>query len=129
MGSGAKATISWEVLRALPIITNSPPQRSHRMTGIDALFPDETSKEDCLRTGYLEVVGQAAQLRNPDARIILGETQEGELLSRYAKTYQGIKTGDDPRHKHFFWEVAKLNNRWRFCRSTVEKSKPFSVIF
>ncbi|MDP3494420.1 MAG: hypothetical protein Q8R82_15020, partial [Hyphomonadaceae bacterium] len=49
LGSGATATESWEVLRALTIVTNSRPPSEAVITGIDAGLPSEAQKTLALR--------------------------------------------------------------------------------
>jgi hypothetical protein len=65
-------------------------------------------------------VEQAKQLDNPDARVAFEEVQ-GELLEKYAGSYQGIKSGDDCAKRRFFWEQL-WTQQWIPLLSTVENT-------
>jgi len=127
LGPRAFRTISGEIVNvALLLMTCSAPHRPHTVDTIDAYrLATPAEKAKSLRASPLTKMEQLAQLRNPDARITLGEIEEGAMLSKYASTYQGIKTGDDPRYKRCFWEIRDITDRWRFYQSSVERSVPF----
>jgi hypothetical protein len=55
----------------------------------------------------------------------LSATAAASLLGVYAESFQGIKTGDDPRLRRFFWEVPDLGKRWRAFQSTVRATCPY----
>lgn len=65
------------------------------------------------------------QLENPDSQIVLESQGTGRLLSKYAASFQGLKTGDDFRYRRCFWEVAEIGQRWRVFQSTVEATVPY----
>jgi hypothetical protein len=52
-------------------------------------------------------------LQNPDSRITLEEANTKSLLKQYAFSPQGVKTGDDPRFRRYWWELPAFNERWR----------------
>ncbi len=108
---------------ALLIIANHAPASNNVLTGIDASLPKSAfEKADLLRELPLQIVEQSMQLHNPDMRITLEQAKQGALLSSYARCYQGVKTGDDPKLRRFFWEFAEITPSWRFYQSTVEKT-------
>ena len=74
-----------------------------------------------LRHSDIRSVEQAAQLRNPDARVVFVEAQ-GDLLDLYGAAYQGISTGDNSAFKRCFWEQP-LSSQWMLFHSTVEDTK------
>lgn len=78
------------------------------------------NKADSLTKIDLEVIDQTRQLTNPDAIIVIGSPSNGELLSTNAKSYQGLKTGDDGRFRRFLFELDKFDSRWRCLQSTVK---------
>ncbi len=67
----------------------------------------------------MQVVEQAGQLKNPDAKITIGNLGSTELLQAKSGSYQGLKTGDDERYRRCFWEVS-VSDRWRKYQTTVE---------
>ena len=78
-------------------------------------------KAERLRDADIRGVEQAAQLKNPDARVTLVEA-EGDLLDRHGAAYQGISTGDNPAFKRCFWEQP-LSSQWVLFHSTVEDTR------
>ncbi len=85
-----------------------------------------TEKSTGLRTASLLLLDQLGQLKNPDARIVLGNISSLEQLRRYADSRYGLRTGDGERLIKYFWEVADFaNGDWRFHQSTVLKNEPF----
>ena len=92
---------------------------SNRFFGIEASAlgsPEEKSKALSAATGL--VMAQDKQLSNPDARIVIGDLSNLPLLSNYAKTSQGLKTGDDSRFRQTFWEHPLINMRWKFYQGS-----------
>lgn len=121
LGPNAFEAISGEVVNViLFIISASHPLSEHKIPFIDANVdknPDEKAKT--LRTSRINLVHQLSQIDNPDSRVIPDEIQTGKLLTNFATTHQGMKTGDDPRYVRCFWEIPDLGTRWLcYQRST-----------
>lgn len=74
----------------------------------------------------IKSIEQAKQLENPDARIALEKASELHLMSKYAASYQGITTGDNPRFIFNFWETNSINNEWRTFQSTGDEPLHYS---
>ena len=119
VGSGATAKASWDVLRALAIITNETPMLSDMITGVIAVSPDEANRAKELQIGEIKHVEQSEQLRSPDARVTLEENADEELLEEFSIANQGIKTGDDNRWRQMFWERHSIDMGWKRYQSTV----------
>ncbi len=101
--------------------TRAPAGEGFQLRGVDASAQKGAQeKAVLLREGEVMEVSQKGQLANPDARVQLGEASELPLLERYARAFQGIKTGDDFRHRLMIWELAQRGKDWRFMQSTVE---------
>ncbi|MCC6785235.1 MAG: N-6 DNA methylase [Planctomycetes bacterium] len=79
--------------------------------------------------GSVKLVPQAEQLKNPDARIVVGSTATEALLVEWVRAFQGVKTGDDENLTRCFWETSLVRSRWRFLQSTVETSIPWGGNF
>jgi hypothetical protein len=106
--------------------TKSHPAAEFQLRGVDASAPKVPKvKAALLREAELVAVSQKGQLGNSDARISLGESSDLPLLERYARSFQGIKTGDDPRFRAQFWECPLSASSWIPLQGTVEKTAPF----
>jgi hypothetical protein len=124
LGSRAFETISGEVVNVgLFVHTKTPPVPASTFSGLDASevsTPD--GKAQVLRYGVPVAVRQLAQLHNPDCKLMFEQSASTSLLSRFADSYQGIKTGDDERFRRFFWEFNRGEARWRFFQTTVDQT-------
>ena len=105
---------------AMLTLTNQKPSRDSRFTG-QSVADEKTpnSKGEALRSGSLVVLSQHEQLENPDAIVAVEFLQRGIRLQEYATAYEGAKTVDIGRFRHFFWELsAVLTNDWWFHNSS-----------
>ena len=96
--------------------------------GVDVSEPRTSSEKAAqLLTGEIKSVEQAKQLENPDARVLLDQTDASTLLGEHVEVPQGIKTGDDNRFRFNFWEI-QTKQFWRFYQSTPDniEGKAFS---
>lgn len=127
LGPGAFETISGEVVQAILLTqTHASPSLDFLLHGVDASAPKSAAqKADELQKGQILVVNQRAQLRNPDARVALGAASALPLLDRYAASYQGITTGDNPRFIGYFWEIATWSKSWKTFQSSGDTSAHF----
>jgi hypothetical protein len=111
---------------ALAVVTEVRPGAATRFAGLDANDgADPAAKAEVLLDGELRVLGQAGQRGNPDARITVATTVDAPTLSRYAESYQGIKTGDDEQFRRNIWEQEIRKGVWRYFQSTVEDTMVF----
>lgn len=120
VGSGATATASWDVLRALAIVNVFKRDDDYPITGLEADESTEQQRASWLRDGVVLRSSQSVQLANPDARISLSAGQGGKLLSLYSESLQGTSTGDTPRFVLKFWEVRAGAKDWEYWQSTVK---------
>jgi hypothetical protein len=127
LGAGAFREITGEVVKAILIsLQNRPPAAQHSFLGLDvAERGSAEDKDSALRTEPLQPVDQARQLENPDARVVLGEVRELELLEKISDSYIGQRTGDGPRFIANFWELPLVSNGWVFFGSTVKEIRDF----
>lgn len=126
LGSRAFETISGEVVNAVLVSVTNQKLRDSYFLGIDCNSGGSASEKfKKLTDGTMCLLGQVTQVKNPDSRIIIGHFAASDLLERYAQSYQGIKTGDDPRYRRAFWEVYPSKEKWQFIQTTVENSMPF----
>lgn len=88
--------------------------------GIDALSrPSIDEKVAELLEGRVCALLQRDQYDNPDHLITVAPPTRGALLLDYAKSFQGIKTGDDDRASRCFWEFPDLSEAWRPFQASV----------
>jgi len=127
LGAKGFQTPMWDFNVMLISFQHQKPLFTHLFSGIDVSeFPNAQKKDDALKTVELKVVNQLDQLKNPDARIVIGENITGGLLSKYAKALQGIATGDFSCFGRFFWEMNQIDNiNWIFQQSTFNKTAEF----
>lgn len=128
LGSGAFRQISGEVVKvALSVISTVRPTPDHAILGLMAhQVSGADAKAKLLQAHDQLCPSQAAQLENPDSRITLTRVEPGTLLARYADGLQGIKTGDDPHFRRYFWEVVdESEKKWSRFLSSVPTSMPY----
>ena len=127
LGTGAFETISGEVVNvALLGLSAVLPPTDHRFHGMDtsaARSPGE--KADRLRRDALQSSHQAAQPSNPDARVLLGEVAQEDLLEGQALCRLGVVSGDGPRWIRKFWEVAESASSWTRLQSAPERTAEY----
>jgi len=126
LGAGAFETISGEVVNVtLLALTNAPPALDHPMSGLDVSDRNKPAdKNRALREAEIVTLLQAGQLENPDARVTLDPASALPLLEKYAKSFQGIKTGDDPCYRRNFWEIPAIEGVRPF-QSTVASTRTY----
>lgn len=83
-----------------PILTRNRPPETQLFAAVDASRAQILEeKSGLLTSGHIVLLSQMRQFDNPDSRILFGISVDMELLSERARSYQGIKTGDDGRGK------------------------------
>jgi len=105
----------------LVTITNAKPSESQTLFGIEASSPKTPEeKAQLLAYGTILETKQAVQLANPDSRVVLAETTQGELLSSYADCYLGLHVGGWDAYRRGFWEVSSLGGDWVTLQGSVD---------
>jgi hypothetical protein len=69
---------------------------------------------------------QSSLSANPDSRIVFEDMGKDVLLQVYAYSWQGIKTSDDERFAHFFWEFPEEIEGWNFYQRASRDSVLYS---
>ena len=107
----------WAATTALTVVSRSRPHECHCMTMFDvSIEKAQDAKAETLadrRSCDVTIVRQSLQITNPDSRITMKPGSAQTLLSSYARSPQGIKTGDDARYRRHVWEVGSDEHRWR----------------
>jgi hypothetical protein len=120
LGPGAFETISGEIVNvALLGLTASLSSEDHLMGGLDVSGEKQPrAKSLALSSSKPDgtvLLSQAAQMNNPDSRILLVPQDDSPLLSVVAEFGKGSTTGDRPRLLVNFWELDQLtdsNEKW-----------------
>ncbi|MBL9184322.1 MAG: N-6 DNA methylase [Verrucomicrobiaceae bacterium] len=110
LGHGAFETIGGQVVNvALLSISQTGPGATVVIAGLDVSSSKSADeKATSLRShSSLKVVGQADQITNPDARIVIGEMDQSTPLGRYAKSTEGTSTGDNEAFLRKSWELRE----------------------
>ena len=106
-----------------PIITKETPQEKQQFAALDASQAQLLEEKAAILTsGHITLLNQRQQLNNPDSRILFEDGAAFELLSCHARSYQGIKTGDDGLGKRYWWEFPSRDSNWRWFQSTVDQT-------
>jgi hypothetical protein len=79
-----------------------------------------SDKAEALLKDPPKLLVQSDQTKNPESRVVMVSAARGSRMASRATSQQGIKTGDDPKLRRYFWEVPVLGTRWRPFQSTVE---------
>ena len=127
LGPNAFETITGEVVKVVLLtLTRAKPAADEFLRGLDVsdLKTPHAKATSLLHDDIAEVV-QADQLANPDARVLLTRPGHTDLLSVHARSYQGIKTGDDAHRRAFVWEVDSQQKPWKTLQSTVDTTTQF----
>lgn len=115
----------WAANTVLFVLSHVMPNIEQTIGGLDVSKPrDPQSKAVLLRSSPTTSVNQIAQLKNPDARLLLSSLPDLPLLQDYAESLQGISPADFPHFGRFFWEIHTFTD-WRFWQSTIEETVPY----
>ena len=94
------------------------------MHGLDVSeFRTADEKAARMREEAIQSAEQTRQLKNPDSRIVLGQSFHGELLEESALAPNGMHGGDSWRYRNFFWETRAKNTIWRYFQTAVNETE------
>lgn len=99
---------------AMVVVSRAEASAESKFCGFDVATFDkpQLKAQELMRTSG-NVLKQSAQLANPDARVSMIEISGG-LLSKSAKSYVGVQTGDTERYIKCFWELKSITPAWMF---------------
>lgn len=113
LGARAFSQISGEVVRVALTAWSRGRRRDGKIFALDVQGePGVADKAKALTSKPGTQVSQQSQKDNPDSVITLVDDSGTETLDCFARAYQGLLTGDDPRFKHFFWELPAPSRDW-----------------
>lgn len=125
LGPRAFETIGGEVVNvALLAISASKPAKDHAMAGLDvadARTPTDKAERMADRVPTpVQVVPQAGQSKNPDARLAFGASTEHGRLEQYAICRLGLGTGDTAHYIRNYWELPVITGYWHRFQTTTD---------
>jgi len=116
----------WAAKTALSVLATTPPGDDARISGLDLDEHRVTAeKPRLIRSTEPVAVVQHDQLRNPDARVVLGSMSRKPTMEAVATSLQGIATADYSRFGRSFWEGGVDGERWILQQSTVPETSLF----
>lgn len=119
-GSGATSTASWDVVRALAIISRSERSGDYEIAGIDVSAPDEEGRARGLVELSPVIVTRRKLTAVSGARFAFTDHGSSARLSAFADSYKGICSGDTERFQRCFWEVATIHGSgWSFQQGSI----------
>jgi hypothetical protein len=121
LGPGAFETITGEVVKAsLVAMSKRNPNKDGEFFANDisgSIAIREKVHE--LKCGDFNRLSQAGQLKNPNWVVTSESLTHGKLLQKFATAYEGAKTVDIDRFRHFFWELPRVQEpQWWFHNSS-----------
>ncbi|BBO87501.1 hypothetical protein DSCOOX_06810 [Desulfosarcina ovata subsp. ovata] len=120
----------WAFDTSLIIKSKRKANNDSKIIGIDASESRQCeTKAHYLRTEPIKCVGQANQLNNPDARVMLDIENTGKLVEYYASSRTGLQTGDNDRFSFLFWEFMKIDNPWVSFQRTADETDFFKGMY
>jgi len=124
LGPGAFTTISGEVVKPiLLIISNEKPDSYCYIMGFDISEIPAKEKPSALIKSEIEADKQFNQINNPDSRILLSNFQNVTLLREYARSVEGLSTGDAPKYIRMFWELPNIPKEWSYLQGGASKTQ------
>ncbi len=112
LGPGAFGAIGGEVVQ--PVLWSATSGASaETFVALDCRTAEGVSgKARLLQSGNLLKENQASVLARPGMKVALGLGGSSELLSKFARSVEGLSTGDSARFRLFFWEISDLADVW-----------------
>lgn len=113
----------WAATTCLTVVSLRSPSAQSKIVGFDASDTrDPELKGSLLMLNKPTTALQHSQLSNPDARVTISQKDQGELLSMYANSIEGLSTGDSDRYILKFWELPAKNKNWEWFIQNVNNS-------
>jgi hypothetical protein len=125
IGSGSTATMSWDVLRALTVISASVPLGNHSVAGAKTHASDEDTRSQTIRVATVNTISRKAIEAGPDMRFAVVPQSDHLLLSEFANAYVGFQNGDTPRWVQNFWEEERIADGWSAFQPPSERTTNF----
>ena len=126
VGSAVQAKASWDVLRALAVISNERSNPVDRVTSVEAPSAEEASRAVEMTVNPPQSSDTSRLLSVPDYRLVFGYEPKALKLGDVADSFQGIATADYSRFGRKFWELVIPSADWEYQQSTVSRSELYA---
>ena len=125
LGKDAFGAISGEVVQSSLLVLSSCGEfgKVLAINASEAKGPNE--KSNVLKAGTISPVIQSELRDSPDTLLAFGE-KVGELLSKFATSWQGLVTSDVARYIIKFWELPQEGREWERYVTAPTDTKPYS---
>lgn len=126
LGPKGFQTPMWDFNVCILALTKNRPEANGLLVGWDVSENrGATAKSESISRKATQILKQADQIKNPDARIVFGDASNDALLVKNAESIKGLTTGDGSRFIQFFWEQNHLLKGWDWFQSTVSSTIDF----
>ena len=129
LGSNAFRDMNWWAAITMLIgVSVAPPLASDVFAGIDVGDDkNQDQKAYLLGTRLLRSVHQMAQLKNYGHAITFNDAVSAQSLAAFARSIEGLSTGDGDRHLRKHWELDRLCDRdaWDYFQVTPDDTAEF----
>ncbi len=122
IGSGATAKASWDVLRALSIVSKVEPRDNYSVKGVEATSTDEDSRSQEVRKNSISLTSKNNIVNSPDAKYTFENFTGISLIEKYAWSFQGPSTADYSFYGKKYWELARINEQWELQHGTFQST-------
>ncbi len=126
VGSGATAKASWDVLRALAIVSNYKSRPTSSLNGVEVTSADEEIRAQELRDNPVKLSTAKQICLVPDYRFAFDFGENQSFLGDYGKCIQGILPADRGQLVRVFWEAPCLPIGWEFLQGSCSETKEFN---
>ncbi len=125
LGAKAFSENRGEVVKPqLSIVSRTPPGGAQELRLLDvSLLRSPKVKAGGLIAMQARPRRQVDALRSPDSRLTAVSTSGESLIRDFAKSYQGMSTGDNPQFRRLYWESPKLSPGWRLQLGSVSPTR------
>jgi hypothetical protein len=114
LGPGAFETIGGRVVQpVLWTASTDQPGEGDEFFAIDCReYSGPSGKAAALATVDPSSETQAVLRERPGMKVALGLGSTATTLARFARSVEGISTGDNPRYRRAFWELPQIASGW-----------------
>lgn len=127
LGSNAFQGMNWwAAITMLITISRAVPDEATRFVGIDVGDnKDQSEKARLLIARSPRVVHQLSQTTNSGNAITFIERGEAQLLATFARSVEGLSTGDGDRFLRKHWELCRVEGDWEYFHVTPDETREF----
>ena len=127
LGPGAFETISGEVVNVVLLsVERNPPSPNLCTRCLDVSTLSECPEKAAALCQQQPLdVKQDNYLTSPDCRITSESLGSAATLDRHAISPRGVVNGDQDLWLRVFWELSRIESRWRWLQSAVLKPSAF----